>query len=61
MPPKKKPPKTREEILEQKRTAERLRYQRLQNDPHKREEMKEKERRKYQKKKEKGTRKNRFS
>ncbi|KAL4714255.1 hypothetical protein ACJJTC_009607 [Scirpophaga incertulas] len=57
MPPKKNPAKTREEILEQKRIAERLRYQRLKNDPQKKEEMKEKERQKYQKKKEKGTRK----
>lgn len=57
MPPKKKPPKTREEILEQKRIAERLRYQRLKNDLQKREEMKEKERQKYKKKMEKGTRK----
>lgn len=57
MPPKKKPAKTREEILEQKRIAERLRYQRLKNDPQKKEEIKEKERQKYQKKKEKGTRK----
>ncbi|CAG9577524.1 unnamed protein product [Danaus chrysippus] len=55
MPPKKKPPKTREEILEQKRIAEQLRYQRLKNDPQKLEEMKEKERLKYQKKKEKGS------
>lgn len=57
MPPKKKSPKTREEILEQKRIAERLRYERLKNDPQKKEEMKEKERQKYQKKKEKGKRK----
>ncbi|KAF5300282.1 hypothetical protein FQA39_LY11139 [Lamprigera yunnana] len=57
MPPKKNPPKTREEILEQKRIAERLRYHRLKNDLQKKEEMKEKERRKYKKKKEKGTRK----
>ncbi|CAG9574155.1 unnamed protein product [Danaus chrysippus] len=55
MPPKKKPPKTREEILEQKRIAVQLRYQRLKNDPQKLEEMKEKERLKYQKKKEKGS------
>lgn len=55
--PQKKIPKTREEILEQKRIAERLRYQRLKNDLQKSEEMKEKERQKYQKKKEKGTRK----
>lgn len=57
MSPKKKPPKTREEILEQKRIAERLRYQRLKNDPQKKEELKEKERQKYRKKKEKGKRK----
>lgn len=50
MPPKKKPAKAREEILEKKRIAERLRYQRLKNDPQKREEKKEKERKKYQKK-----------
>lgn len=56
MPPKKKP-KTKEEIKEQKRIAERLRYQRLKNDPVKREQLKEKERRNYQRKKEKGTRK----
>lgn len=47
MPPKKKP-KTKEEIKEQKRIAERLRYQRLKNDPVKREQLKEKERRNYQ-------------
>ncbi|KAF9422065.1 hypothetical protein HW555_002086 [Spodoptera exigua] len=56
MRPKKKP-KTKEEIKEQKRIAERLRYQRLKNDPVKREQLKEKERRNYQRKKEKGTRK----
>lgn len=56
MPPKKKP-KTKEEIKEEKRIAERLRYQRLKNDPVKREQLKEKERRNYQRKKEKGTRK----
>ncbi|KAF9410992.1 hypothetical protein HW555_010124 [Spodoptera exigua] len=56
MRPKKKP-KTKEEIKEQKRIAERLRYQRLKNDPVKREQLKEKERRNYQREKEKGTRK----
>ncbi|KAH9630608.1 hypothetical protein HF086_007032 [Spodoptera exigua] len=55
MRPKKKP-KTKEEIKEQKRIAERLRYQRLKNDPVKREQLKEKERRNYQRKKEKVTR-----
>ncbi|CAK1554370.1 unnamed protein product [Leptosia nina] len=52
MPPKKKP-KTKEEIKEQKRIAERLRYQRLKNDPEKREQLKVEERRNYQIKKEK--------
>lgn len=44
-------------MLQRKREAERLRYQRIKNDPQKNEEMKEKERLKYHKKKEKGTRK----
>ncbi|KAL4712046.1 hypothetical protein ACJJTC_003713 [Scirpophaga incertulas] len=45
---------TREEKLEKKRQAERLRYQRIKNDPVKNAELKEKERQQYQKKKEKG-------
>lgn len=56
MPPKKKP-KTKEKIKEQKGIAERLRYQRLKNDPVKREQLKEKERLNYQRKKEKSIRK----
>lgn len=48
---------TREEILQRKRDAERKRYERNKNDPQKREELREKERIKYLKKKEKGTRK----
>ncbi|CAK1554480.1 unnamed protein product [Leptosia nina] len=56
MPPKKKP-KTKEEIKEQKQTAERLRYQRLKNYPEKREQLKVKERRNYQIKKEKDIKK----
>ncbi|VEN36771.1 unnamed protein product, partial [Callosobruchus maculatus] len=48
---------SREELLQKKREAERLRYQRRKNDPQKREEMREKEKLKYQKKKEKGLRK----
>ncbi|KAL1516312.1 hypothetical protein ABEB36_000231 [Hypothenemus hampei] len=43
----------RNEILERKRIAERLRYQRLKNDPRKQEELREKERQKYLKKKQK--------
>nr|CAH7719872.1 unnamed protein product [Callosobruchus chinensis] len=56
MVPKKKK-LSREELLQKKREAERLRYQRRKNDPQKREEMREKEKLKYQKKKEKGLRK----
>ncbi|CAG9787380.1 unnamed protein product [Diatraea saccharalis] len=48
---------SRVEILEKKRKAESLRYERLKNDPQKREEMREKERLKYIIKKEKGIRK----
>lgn len=48
---------SREEILERKREVERRRYQRLKNDPQKREELREKERLKYIKKKEIGKRK----
>lgn len=44
---------TREERLEKKRAAERLRYQRLKNDPVTSEKLKEKERRNYLNKKEK--------
>lgn len=46
---------TREERLERKRFAERLRYQRIKNDPEKYAQQKEKDRRKYHMKKEKGT------
>lgn len=56
MAPKKKK-LSREEVLQKKREAERLRYQRRKNDPQRREEMREKEKLKYQKKKEKGLRK----
>nr|CAI5837124.1 unnamed protein product [Callosobruchus analis] len=56
MPPK-RTTRSREEVLERKRIAERLRYQRLKNDPEKRQQMKENERKKYQMKKIKGTRK----
>ena len=45
---------TREERLQKKREAERLRYQRLKNDVIKNAELKEKERQKYWRKKEKG-------
>lgn len=48
---------SREEILERKREAERKRYERMKNDPEKRETLREKERLKYQKKKEKGIKK----
>lgn len=48
---------SKEEILQRKREAERKRYERIKNDPQKREELREKERLKYLKKKEKGTRK----
>ncbi|CAH1115642.1 unnamed protein product [Psylliodes chrysocephalus] len=57
MSPKNNKTKTREEILEQKRLTERLRYERLKKDPKKKEELREKVRRKYQIKKEKDTRK----
>lgn len=50
----KKKKQTREERLEKKRQAERLRYQRLKRDPVKNAELKEKEKEKYIKKKEKG-------
>lgn len=56
MAPKKKKA-TKEEILQKKREAERKRYAKIKNDPQKREELREKERLKYLKKKEKGTRK----
>ena len=56
MGPKKKK-LSREELLQKKREAEKLRYQRRKNDPKKREERREKEKLKYQKKKEKGLRK----
>ncbi|KAL4718421.1 hypothetical protein ACJJTC_016042 [Scirpophaga incertulas] len=56
MAPKKKR-LSREELLQKKREAERLRYKTRKNDPQKREEMREKEKLKYQKKKEKGLRK----
>ncbi|CAB3235016.1 unnamed protein product [Arctia plantaginis] len=52
MPPRKKT--TREERLERKRIAERLRYQRIKNDKDKYAQQKIKEREKYEKKKEKG-------
>lgn len=55
MAPKKKK-LSREELLQKKREAERLRYQRKKNYPQKREEMREKEKFKYQKNKEKGLR-----
>lgn len=48
---------TREETRRKKSEADRLRYQRLKNDPLKREELREKESIKYQKQKEKGLRK----
>ncbi|CAH1965064.1 unnamed protein product [Acanthoscelides obtectus] len=48
---------SREEILQKKREAERLRYQRKKNDPQMREEMRIKEKLKYERKKEKGLRK----
>lgn len=48
---------SKEEIFQRKREAERKRYERIKNDPQKREELREKERLKYLKKKEKGTRK----
>lgn len=56
MAPKKKK-LSREELLQKKREAERLRYERRKNDPVKREQMREKEKLKYQKKKENGLRK----
>ena len=56
MVPKKKK-LSREELLQKKREAERLRYQKRKNYPQKSEEMREKEKLKYQKKKEKGLRK----
>ncbi|KAL3276308.1 hypothetical protein HHI36_024243 [Cryptolaemus montrouzieri] len=45
---------TREERLEKKRQAEKLRYQRIKNDPVKNAQLKEKEKQQYKKKKEKG-------
>ncbi|CAH0558867.1 unnamed protein product [Brassicogethes aeneus] len=45
---------TREERLEKKRQAERLRYQKIKNDPEKCEMQKQKEKKKYLNKKEKG-------
>lgn len=48
---------SREEILQRKREAERKRYERIKNDPQKKEALRETERLKYLKKKEKGTRK----
>ncbi|CAF4951139.1 unnamed protein product [Pieris macdunnoughi] len=45
---------TREERLEKKRQTEKLRYQRIKNDPVKNAKLKEKERQQYKKKKEKG-------
>ncbi|KAF5276899.1 hypothetical protein FQA39_LY06450 [Lamprigera yunnana] len=44
---------TRDERLEKKRQAEKLRYQRIKNDPVKNAELKEKEKQQYKKKKEK--------
>ncbi|KAK9871756.1 hypothetical protein WA026_014211 [Henosepilachna vigintioctopunctata] len=55
MAPKRKA--TKEEILRKKREAERKRYEKIKNGPQKMEELREKERLKYLKKKEKGTRK----
>lgn len=52
MAPRKK--LTREERLQKKREAERLRYERIKNDPEKYELQKQKEKAKYLKKKEKG-------
>ncbi|XP_072946039.1 uncharacterized protein [Epargyreus clarus] len=52
MAPRKK--LTREEKLQKKREAERLRYERIKNDPEKYELQKQKEKAKYLKKKEKG-------
>ena len=52
MAPRKK--MTREEQLEKKRIAERIRYQRIKNDKDKYAQQKVKEREKYEKKKEKG-------
>ncbi|KAK9892674.1 hypothetical protein WA026_021527 [Henosepilachna vigintioctopunctata] len=49
MAPKRKA--TKEEILRKKREAERKRYEKIKNDPQKREELREKERLKYLKKK----------
>lgn len=46
-------PKSREEILKEKREAERKRYLKIKSDPVKYEQQKEKERQKYLKKKEK--------
>ena len=54
MAPKKKK-LSKEEILQRKREGERKRYERIKNDPQKREELREKF--KYLKRKEKGTRK----
>lgn len=45
---------TREEMLEKKRKAERVRYDKIKRDPLKYEEQKQKEKIKYQKKKESG-------
>lgn len=56
-PPKKRVKLSREEILEKKRESERLRRERIKNDPVKLAEQQEKERLKYLKKKEKGQRK----
>ncbi|CAH2014946.1 unnamed protein product [Acanthoscelides obtectus] len=55
--PSKRKKLSREEILQKKREAERLRYQRKKNDPQMREEMRIKEKLKYERKKEKGLRK----
>ncbi|CAK1579125.1 unnamed protein product [Parnassius mnemosyne] len=52
--PLKKKKLTREQTLEKKREAERRRYERIKNDPIKRQEMKEREHLNYLKKKEKG-------
>lgn len=52
MAPRKK--LTRDERLQKKREAERLRYQKIKNDPEKYELQKQKEKEKYLKKKEKG-------
>lgn len=56
MAPKKKK-LSREELLQKKREVERLCYQRRKNYPPKKEEIREKEKLKYQKKKEKSLQK----